>query len=72
MKPTTIQNWIDGKTSPKVSVAIRITEFFGVTINQLCGFDDITDAHMESIKKRHYEKHGRTKRIEYMSFDSKE
>lgn len=62
---STIQNWIDGKTSPKIDLACKIADIFGVTMDELCGFDEITDEKEEEIKKRRGKVRPNSRRVEY-------
>lgn len=61
---STVQSWIDGKTSPKMSTAFKIADFFGVDMNELCGLVELSDNRIAEIQKHHIENYGHTKRSE--------
>lgn len=61
---STVQSWIDGKTSPKMSTAFKIADFFGVDMNELCGVVELSDRRIAEIQKYHVDKYGHTKRSE--------
>ena len=61
---TTVQNWIDDKTSPKANVACMIADFFGVDMNELFGFTELTDERIAEVQRDHIAKYGNTKRVE--------
>lgn len=39
--PTTIRNWLDGKTEPKIDMVPKIAEALGVPASQLLGCDEM-------------------------------
>lgn len=61
---STVQSWIDGRTSPKMSTAFKIADFFGVDMNELCGLVELSPERLAEIHDYHVEKYGETKRVE--------
>ena len=61
---TTVQNWIDDKTSPKANTACKIADFFGVDMNELCGYSELTAEKIEQVQRNHIKKYGKTNRVE--------
>ena len=61
---TTVQNWIEDKTSPKANVACMVADFFDIDMNELCGFTELTEDRIAEIQRNHIAKYGKTKRVE--------
>lgn len=61
---STVQSWIDGRTSPKMSTAFKIADFFGVDMNELCGLAELSPERLTEIRDFHTSRYGETKRVE--------
>lgn len=60
-----VSNYLKGRRTPTAQALCSIADFFGASLDELCGRVALTSERVDEIKRRHISLYGHTERVEY-------